>query len=105
MGTVDVDELEVVDAVVIEIKKSLGANVLISRRVDDFGPGRLCECEHAHSGCAGRENIHVEMVMGQLGKVGCLAEFGRPFHKVLLGTRRRVQRFSYDCRDRYHRSR
>jgi hypothetical protein len=33
----DVDELEVVDTVVIEIKEGLGTNVPVSRRVHDLG--------------------------------------------------------------------
>jgi len=58
-----VDELEVIDTVVIEIKIGCGANALISGRVYDFCLSGLRQGQRPYSGGAGRKCVHAELAM------------------------------------------
>jgi hypothetical protein len=62
VGGVVCGELEVVDAVVIEIKISYRTNTLVSGGVYDLGLSRRGK-DHSQACCAGRECIHPELVM------------------------------------------
>jgi len=61
-----VHQSQVGDFIVVEVDvvATIFSHDVVDRRVNDPGLGGLRQCQHAHSGCAGGEGVHVESLLG-----------------------------------------